>query len=399
MKTYLVFFGNAQGFLNYYFDRQNSITDFNSVIENFDLLESRIFTTDSIDNREILARYHFTSSNGKRYSLLKLYSFAQAYNIARVEGCIFGVAILSESTVVISQKNLSLLRAAKDNFSKLSLNGLKFNKSDFFDDVQKIWRAIVQNDSGNLIDAIDLAAISDSSEQAPIAYKVDHLFLDAINLDGKTLNQGFVYFSDDFDHLKRAQQKWGAEHFPVYCKSGLDYVLYKEKIPIKPVSLPQDPVELLNHQLTALQAEKEKLKTSSRLEKKALKKTSRLLLIGAIIFFILFIIFFVRGLLLQQKINMHVEHIRSIEEKVKNSLVENGIINDTDSFWLKALDYKKFNADTFVLFAEDLRYLNKQAKKENIKDTAKYNYRLSQLKKRAKYLGISALQGIQSKIK
>jgi|GEM_PF-1976439 len=399
MKTYLVFFGNAQGFLNYYFDRQSSITDFNSVIANFDLLESRIFTTDSIDNREILARYHFTSSSGKRYSLLKLYSFAQAYNIARVEGCIFGVAILSDSAVSISPKNLSLLRAAKDNFSKLSLNGLKFNKSDFFDDVQKIWRAIVQNDSGNLIDAIDLAAISDSNLQTPIAYKVDHLFLDAINLDGKTLKQGFVYFSDDFDHLKRAQQKWGAEHFPVYCKSGLDYVLYKEKIPTKPAPPPPDPVEQLNQQLTALQAEKEKLKTSSSLEKKALKKTSRILLVGAIIFFILFIIFFVRGLLLQQKINMHVEHISSLEEKIKRGPGAGDIINDTDSFWLKALDYKKFNADTFVLFAEDLRYLNKQSKKENIKDTAKYNYRLSLLKKRAKYLGISAFQGIQSKIK
>ena len=78
MKTYLIFFGKSQYFTTHAFDNDDYIDDFNTVIKDFDLLESKIFTVDAIDNKEMLAKYHFSSREGKKYTLLKLYSFAQA---------------------------------------------------------------------------------------------------------------------------------------------------------------------------------------------------------------------------------------------------------------------------------------------------------------------------------
>jgi hypothetical protein len=68
----------------------------------------------------------------KYYSLLKLYSFAQAYSGDRIAGSIYGVGLLSEGDISFCAQNMSILKAAKTNFAKLSLNGLKFKVKNLY---------------------------------------------------------------------------------------------------------------------------------------------------------------------------------------------------------------------------------------------------------------------------
>ena len=123
MKTYLFFFGKSQDFTFEVFDEFGKVNDFNKIIKDFDLLESEYFNIDDINNNTILAKYNFVSNSGVKYSMLKLYSLAQAVNGNRIEGSIFGVALLSESDLLFSEANLSLLRDIfySDSCSNLSV--------------------------------------------------------------------------------------------------------------------------------------------------------------------------------------------------------------------------------------------------------------------------------------
>jgi len=240
MSTYLIFFGKSQDFTTCCYDRDNPILDFNAVIKDFDLLESKIFTVDDIKNKEILSRYFFTAK-GKDYCLLKLYSFAQAYGGNRIAGSIFGVGLLSDNAIDFSRNNLELLRVAKDNFAKLSLDGAKFNKSNFKEDTDRIWKAIVSNNDGNLLDKIATSALRINGNGGQISFFVKDLFSDAEKLNDRISNQDAVYFSEDLEHLKRTQNKWGKESFPIYWEQNNQFVPYKEPVvELKPPP-PLDP--------------------------------------------------------------------------------------------------------------------------------------------------------------
>lgn len=235
MKNYLAFFGSSEGFTSYIFDSEGITNDFKTSIEERGLLESSVFTTDDTQNKEILARYIF-KADGQVYSLLKLYSFAQAANISRIDGCTFGVALISNGLVKISKSNLDLLRAAKDHFTKLSLNGLKFNKSDFKDDVSRIWAAIVNNNNVNLLEQIQLdALVINNNNATPVSFYVKNLFSDAERLHSKVSKQDVVYFSEDFNHLKRNQNKLGKDTFPIYLEQNNSYIKYVEPEIRKPI--------------------------------------------------------------------------------------------------------------------------------------------------------------------
>lgn len=229
MSTYIIFFGKSQDFTICYYDRDNPIHDFNHVIKDFDLLESKIFTVDDIKNKEILSRYFFTAQ-GKSYCLLKLYSFAQAYSGNRIAGSIFGVGLLSDKAIDLSKNNLELLRVAKDNFAKLSLEGVKFNKSNFKEDTDRIWKAIVSNNDGNLIDKIVTSPLKINGSGGQVSFFVKDLFSDAVKLNDRISNQDAVYFSEDLEHLKRTQNKWGKESFPIYWEQNNQFVPYKEPV-------------------------------------------------------------------------------------------------------------------------------------------------------------------------
>lgn len=227
MSMYLIFFGKSQDFTIQYYDREQPIEEFNSIIKDFDLLESKIFTVDDIKNKEILSRYFFRIQK-RNFCLLKLYSFAQAYNGNRIAGSIFGVGLLSENAIDLNSANFDLLRVAKDNFAKLSLDGAKFNKSNFSDDTDRIWRAIINSNKGNLLDKVITKKIGQFNADGPIAFYVKTLFNDAAKLNDRIARQDIVYFSEDLDHLKRTQAKWGEDNFSIFWEQNTQFVKYKE---------------------------------------------------------------------------------------------------------------------------------------------------------------------------
>ena len=301
---YIVFFGKSQDFTSIYYDRNGWIADFNAVIRDFSLLESRVFTIDDINNKEILSRYFFTAQ-GKGYCLMKLYSLGQAMSGARIAGSIYGVGLLSDRAIDFSKENLDLLRAAKDNFAKLSLVGIKFNKSDFKNDTDRIWSAIVSSNNGNLLDKISTQELKINENEEPVALYVKNLIDDAAKLNSKVDRFDTVYFSEDLPHLKRTQQKWGKSFFTIYLEENGNFVQYQEKVaaPVQPIKVEKSVntpiiefiIEEDNLQLVLddLKDANESLKEDlNKLNKK--QKRSRYLVYGlsGLVFVLLVILFF-----------------------------------------------------------------------------------------------------------
>lgn len=226
---YIVFFGKSQDFTSIYYDRNGWVADFNLIIRDFSLLESKVFTVDDIKNKEILSRYFFTSQ-GQEYCLVKLYSLAQAMNGARIAGSTYGVGLLSDQAIDFSKENLDLLRAAKDNFAKLSLDGLKFNKSNFKNDTDQIWQSLCASPNGSLLDKVTTFELVVNRSQGQTVFFAKNLFEDAIKLNRRILKKDTVYLSEDLDHLKRTQQKWGKDQFPIYHEENGEFVPYKEDV-------------------------------------------------------------------------------------------------------------------------------------------------------------------------
>lgn len=243
METYLLFFGKSQDFTFKAYTEAGLVEDFNQVIKNFSLLESDWLNVDEKDNEPMLARYYFSDS-GKQYSLIKLYSFAQALNGDRVAGSIFGVALLSEKNLALSEFNIQFLNEAKEAFAKISLNGRKFNKSNFEPDSSKIWE-LVQN--RGYFDQITFQknAIKASNEQKPALFWVKNLEKDSVDLaTGETLDSvSKVYFSEDLAHLKRTVEQHPSLKF--YHQKGNSYVAYEEEVvkPKRPEGAPENNYE------------------------------------------------------------------------------------------------------------------------------------------------------------
>jgi hypothetical protein len=233
MNTYFLLFGKSQDFTFYAFDKNGLIPDFNVIIKHFDQLESLVFSVDEPDNKEIIAKYVFKTSKGKPYSLLKQYSCAQAFAGDRLSGSTYGVAILSDGDVNISDYNLRLLKSAKETFAKLSLSGLKFTKSDFIDDAKKIWKGISEHNEGNEPSYFEKINVS---PDIPIlhrndisAFYVHDLLEGAIEIGRMSTESNKVYITEDFEHLKRAYLKWGEVKFPVFHKVGNAYQQYTDE--------------------------------------------------------------------------------------------------------------------------------------------------------------------------
>jgi hypothetical protein len=303
MKTYLFFFGKSQDFTFEVFDEFGKVKDFNKVIKDFDLLESEYFNIDDVNNSSILAKYNFISNSGVKYSMLKLYSLAQAVNGNRIEGSIFGVALLSEYDLLFSEANLSLLKQAKDGFAKLSLTGLKFNKSDFSADAYAIWDAIIKSDAGNYFKLINYGQnIQISNNRLPRAYFVNSIFDTAHKFDNQVGFSQKLYISNDIDHLKRMQLKWG-ESFPVFIKSPIGWERNnskstpKERIIEESIQPDLSEVKSLKIQISDLQYDYSQLELEAKEKIKYHKRQSKLLkiiilfqflvLTGLLIFFIL----------------------------------------------------------------------------------------------------------------
>lgn len=230
MEKYLIFFGKSQDFTFEVFDENDVLKKTSTAFDNFHLLESQIFTVDDASNKEILAKYNFIGSNNKKYSLLKLYSLAQAFDGTRISGSTFGVAFLSTSNLKISSANNKLLYLLKTEFAKLSLDNKKFNKSNFSDDVFKIWKSFKKEGYFDKIVTTEPIIISQNAPNQK-AFLVDDIFSDSIELDHEINNTSRLYFSNDIEHLKRTKEKWESK-FNFYHKVNNTYIKYLEQ-PIK----------------------------------------------------------------------------------------------------------------------------------------------------------------------
>jgi hypothetical protein len=233
MNNYFILFGKSQDFTFYAFDKNGIVHDFDMIIKHFDQLESLVFSVDEPDNKDIIAKYVFKTSKGKPYSLLKQYSCAQAFAGDRLSGSTYGVAILSEGDVQITDFNLRLLKSAKETFAKLSLSGLKFNKSDFIDDAKKIWKGISehnQNNEPSYFEKINISPDLPSIKKNEIsAFYVQDILEGAIEIGRMSTDSNKIYITNDFEHLKRAYQKWGESKFPVFHKVGNAYQQYTDE--------------------------------------------------------------------------------------------------------------------------------------------------------------------------
>ena len=237
MATYLVFFGKSQDFNACYFDESQALDNFNAVIRDFDKLESKVFNAYSEQKADtVLSREYFVHS-GQPFSLLKLFGFAQAKNGGRDKGTIYGVGLISNARLSLSQKNLELLRVAKDSFAKLSLENFKFNKTDFGEDAHKIWRAITHNKDGNLLSKIDLSAFAGVPAKSETkGIHVQSLISDSVALGGYLQNETHFYISESLDHLKQNHNHWvrfqQSSKLMLFQKSGNTIVPYSEPKPI-----------------------------------------------------------------------------------------------------------------------------------------------------------------------
>jgi len=255
MSVYISFFGKSQDFTAKYYDKNGSINDFNQIIKDFHLLESKILTVDDINNKEILARYYF-KIEAKAYCLVKLYSFAQALNGNRVAGSIYGVGLISEKNIDFTSENLNLLREAKDAFTELSTNGLKFNKSNFSEDTYKIWNAIANGKNGNLLEKIILSEPKFNGTNDVISFFVKDLFNDSIRLNDEISKNDIVYLSEDIEHLKRTQKRWGKDYFPIFTYNNGIIEEYKEQIITKdPITVPTGDDKIILDQVVKVKLE------------------------------------------------------------------------------------------------------------------------------------------------
>ena len=203
-RTYLLFFGKSQSFSFTAFDNLSAVADFNETILDFDLLESQLFSVDRIDNKQILAKYYFTRN--KKYTLLKIYSYAQAYDGDRVQGSIFGVAFLSEANISVCRENIDILRTIKDVFADVCLDAAnKFTTSNFSASVEGIWK---QFRDQNGFSRIRYSGKSDSVKDGAVG-----IYVKSVE-EAVELNYGKMYFSEDLEHLKRANLNWG-KRFPI----------------------------------------------------------------------------------------------------------------------------------------------------------------------------------------
>ncbi|MEP0264272.1 hypothetical protein [Dokdonia sp.] len=358
MKNYLVFFGKSQDFTIEVFDVNGIVTESNPIFNSLHLLESGVFTIDDPSNKEILAKYNFADDKQK-YSLLKLYSLAQAVDGTRISGSIYGVAFLSTSNLKISETNNKLLKSLKEEFSKLSLNKRKFNKSNFREDVFKIWKAFVTQ---NYFDKIKTTQrINIAKNQVNLkAFLVDNIILSSVKFDNEIKNTSRLYFSNDKEHLIRTHKKWG-DKFTFFENTDDKLIKYESvKIEAKPeVKSESGSDSIINAyevKIFNLKYKKQKISKKYKRAKKRFNKKIKLLSIICLLPLLSLGIFFFNDNLIFDKENPEnstntitkaKEGEIILEEKmVQNSLSNFNILNNDDIIILSNLstNLKKFNS-------------------------------------------------------
>ena len=391
MKTYLLFFGKSQYFTTYAFDNNDYIKDFNTVIKDFDLLESKIFTVDGIDNKEMLAKYNFVAKDGKKYALLKLYSFAQAFSGDRIAGSIYGVALLSEMDISLSKINFNILTSAKSNFAKLCLNGLKFKSSDFYDEAEKIWSALINHKEGSYLDKVVYTNRNISNTNLGTkGFFVKSMFEDSLELETQMNTASRIYISEDLAHLKRVHTQRGNE-FKIYAKTNNGYEIYQEPKPIEPprpisvvsnnLNTPISEVQKLKHKVSDLEEENEELnKKASYYKKKSKKTVLQFGVVASILFLTTVTFFFTSNFWSDKKVAPKTVPFETTIEKplptVGNTINIDDILADTDRM------------DSLIDFAEASKVVITFEPKISWKDSLKLDKNYKSAQSKSIFLGL-----------
>lgn len=392
MKTYLLFFGKSQDFTTHVFDNNQYIENFDKVIKDFDLLESKTFTVDGIDNKEMLSKYNFKAKDGKKYSLLKLYSFAQAFSGDRISGSIYGVALLSEGNISISKSNLNILNLTKSNFAKLCLNNLKFESSDFYEEANKIWKAVVNHKDGNYLDKIDFANSNISNTNLDTkGFYVNNLFDDASDLNKQMNSASRIYISEDLAHLKRAHDKWG-NNFKIYAKTKNGYDIYSEPKPIEPSKPPlssDDAIQstpilkakIQEAKIADLEEQNNQLYEQQLLIK---KKNNRIVIqlgVLASLLLVTTISFFFTSNFFSDKKN-------DPEVNIIGTSLEEPEVVSINKINLDSILDNSASIDSLIAFSEEVKYINSFDVKVNTKDSSKFSKKFKSIQFRSDFLKI-----------
>lgn len=357
---YLIFFGKAQSFIFYAYDENGLISNFNKIIPDFDLLESQLLNVDRENNNDVFGKYIFLKGSSEPYSLLKIYSPAQPSVGYRIEGCTYGVAILSKNNLKISKNNIQILNTIQKAFATVALAGIKFLKTDFIEESTIVFNDFIQKIGFSKIDKN--ALFDNNLSNTTTAFYVNSL------LDFDTDIAGYsnkIYITEDIERLLRAQKKWGDKIIKIQEKVNNSFQEYKSQADktesnnnkdTNKVKEPQfddnqkiEDLVLLNIRIQDVEKQfslnEAKLKKANNINLK-LKNLNKLLIILTIILAFLIIFFSYRQFSTQdQTTTVKVDNPPRITNEEINQPIQNITINnslDVIQKWEKKKDLVDF---------------------------------------------------------
>ena len=349
---YIAFFGKSQSFEFHAFDEEGIVNDFDSVIKDFELLESKWFTIDSTNNNTILSRYEFASNN-KKYCLLKLYGFAQASGGVRVEGSTYGVAFLSQEPLLLSVNNVKLLTLLLKYFSDLCLTNSKFKKPDFKEDSYSIWKAFANQIGYSKIEKGKYLSTLDNN--IPIAFLLTDFEQVPVISESLLSKSSMLYFSTDIDHLKRTRERWDKK-FQFYLVNQQGTTLYSDpKVNANTdkakIINPLEDQEISNYDIRLVELEKELINTRNNHKKVNIRYKKLILLISVVTF--VFIVLYFSTFFKNEKQNIAItQPVVNSNNKINFSkIIADSVMLDTSrshaavEFFNSYLLYKKNNSE------------------------------------------------------
>lgn len=220
---YLILFGKSQSFSFYAFNENGLVADFNEIIPDFELLESQLLNIDSEDNKDIFSKYIFKKGSDFNYSLIKMYSFAQPHQGFRIEGCSYGVALLSPENIKISKNNIQFLKIIKQKFAETILLNNKFTTSNFKNESVLLFEIFKTQIGFKNIDLLSNYGFNLPNTTVGVATT------SLLNFDIEISNYSEkIYITEDLDRLLRAQKKWGSTLLKIYEQKGLNIIEFKK---------------------------------------------------------------------------------------------------------------------------------------------------------------------------
>lgn len=228
MSDFLVFFGSSEGFNSEVFDKEGINKNFSRLFPDFEHFESKVFSTDKVDNKPILAKYKLKIA-GKSITLLKYYTLAQSSFSSRIEGSNIGVAFLSEDDLQLKKINYILLKNLLLKFQQKSLNNNKFITGNFSNEALAVFQEFKDTNSFSVIEKKAMRLDATSPLQ-PCGFFMHEINDEVFNMVPENIDR--VYLTADKEHLKRVYDNTSGR-FNVWFFENNKLISLKEKNEIK----------------------------------------------------------------------------------------------------------------------------------------------------------------------